>query len=54
MRLNVNKCVFLFKKTPILAKPFIEFIFFKLCFFVFSVQKYGPINIAPHMYRGTK
>ena len=51
MKLNVNGSFDVKKGT--LTKPFIEFIFFKINFFVFS-EKNGPNNIECHMYKVTK
>ena len=50
MRLNVNGFFDVKKQT--LAKPSIEFIFFKITFFIF-VQKNGPINDESHIYKVT-
>ena len=49
MILNINGS-FDVKKT--LIKPFIEFIFFKIFFFVFCTKN-GPINMESHMYKVT-
>ena len=51
MRLNVNVSFDVKKRT--LTKPYIEFLFFKINFFVFCTKN-GPITIESHMHKVTK
>ena len=51
----IHKCCWVcrLKKKRTLTKPFIEFLFFKINFFVF-VQENRPNTVEFHMYKVTK